>query len=304
LKEHGEKKSAKLNHYDIMEKLGGLQTVPGTKIAGERAYFITGDLVRLNLALQAYGLDFLHKRGYDPIYPPFFMNKETMEKVAQLEQFDEELYRVSGDGDAKYLIATSEQPIAAYYADKWMEKESLPKRFAGLSTCFRKEAGKHGKDMAGIFRVHQFEKVEQFIVTDPKTSWERLDEMIKYSEEFYESLGLSYRVVSIVSGKLNNAASKKIDLEAWFPASQSYRELVSCSNCTDYQARRVGTRYGQGKTSDEKEFVHMLNGTLCATTRTMCCIVENYQTEDGVIIPPVLRPFMSNTEKILFRTNN
>lgn len=306
IKTVGEKKPGDglMNHVDIMKCLGCLHTVQGTKVAGGRAYFVTGDLVRLNLALQCYGLDFLRQRGYSPIYPPFFMNQSAMKKVAQLEQFDEELYKVTGEGEDKYLIATSEQPIAAFHADEWIEDKDLPKKYSGVSPCFRKEAGSHGRDTLGIFRVHQFEKIEQFVVTSPKDlkSWEAMEDMIKYSEEFYDSLKLSYQVVAIVSGKLNNAAAKKLDLEAWFPASQTYRELVSCSNCTDYQARRMETRYvGSGKQNENvKEYVHMLNSTLCATTRTMCCIVENYQTPDGVNIPEVLQPYMGGVKFIPF----
>jgi seryl-tRNA synthetase len=279
-----------------MDCLGCLHTDEGTKVAGGRAYFVTGDLVRLNLALQCFGLDFLRKRGYSPIYPPFFMVRDAMAQVAQLDQFDEELYKVTGEGDDKYLIATSEQPIAAFHTKKWLEEKDLPVKYAGVSPCFRKEAGSHGRDTLGIFRVHQFEKIEQFVVTSPKDqiSWDAMADMIKYSEEFYDALGLSYQVVAIVSGKLNNAAAKKLDLEAWFPASQTYRELVSCSNCTDYQARRMETRFQGSGVRDEKvkDYVHMLNSTLCATTRTMCCIVENYQTPEGINIPEVLQPYM------------
>ncbi|KAL0484321.1 seryl tRS [Acrasis kona] len=305
----GEKKPSTglLNHVDIMSALGCLQTIPGTKVAGGRAYFVTGDLVRMNLALQQYGLDFLCKRGYSPIYPPYFMNTDAMAKVAQLSQFDDELYKVTGEGDDKYLIATSEQPIAAYHAGEWIEEKNLPIKLAGVSTCFRKEVGTHGKDTLGIFRVHQFEKIEQFVVTSPKDnkSWDAMDDMIQYSREFYDGLGLPYQVVCIVSGALNNAAAKKLDLEAWFPASQKYRELVSCSNCTDYQSRRMETRYvgtGTGATSNSnKEYVHMLNSTLTATTRTMCCIVENYQTPEGINVPEVLQPYMGGVSFIPFK---
>lgn len=165
------------------------------------------------------------------------MNKEQMGKTAQLEQFDEELYKVTASDDDKYLIATSEQPISAMYSDEWFEdpKAQLPIRYAGYSTCFRKEAGAAGRDMWGIFRVHQFEKVEQFVITEPEKSWEMLESMIETSEEFYQSLGLPYRVVAIVSGALNLAAAQKYDLEAWFPFQGAYKELVSCSNCTDYR---------------------------------------------------------------------
>uniref|UniRef100_A0A3B3YGE6 serine--tRNA ligase n=1 Tax=Poecilia mexicana TaxID=48701 RepID=A0A3B3YGE6_9TELE len=197
--------------------------------------------------------------------------------------------------DEKYLIATSEQPIAAFLREEWLKPEDLPIRYAGFSTCFRQEVGSHGRDTRGIFRVHQFEKIEQFVYASPHDgkSWEMFDEMIGTAEEFYQSLGIPYRIVNIVSGALNHAASKKLDLEAWFPGSGAFRELVSCSNCTDYQARRLRIRYGQTKKMmDKAEFVHMLNATMCATTRVMCAILENYQTDEGIVVPEKLREFM------------
>ncbi|XP_026684610.1 serine--tRNA ligase, cytoplasmic-like isoform X2 [Diaphorina citri] len=197
--------------------------------------------------------------------------------------------------DDKYLIATSEQPICAVHRDSWLPEASLPIRYLGVSTCFRQEVGSHGRDTRGIFRVHQFEKVEQFVLTSPHDdeSWKMLDEMIQNSEEFYADLGIAYRVVNIVSGALNHAAAKKLDLEAWFPGSGAFRELVSCSNCLDYQSRRLLVRYGQTKKMNEKiEFVHMLNATACATTRVICAILETHQTETGVRIPDCLRKFV------------
>lgn len=205
-----------------------------------------------------------------------------------------------GSDDEKYLIATSEQPISAFHSDEWFETPNtqLPIRYAGYSTCFRKEAGSAGRDMWGIFRVHQFEKVEQFIITDPEKSWEEFDRMVANSEGFYQSLGLRYRVVALVSGALNLAAAQKFDLEAWFPFQRAYKELVSCSNCTDYrgftnlfcyiqtdflvlESRRLEIRCGlKAKEQTRKVYVHMLNGTLCATERALCCLVENYQTPE------------------------
>lgn len=234
---------------------------------------------------------------------PFFMKRDVMSKTAQLEQFDEELYKVTGDDIDKYLIATSEQPISAFHMGEWFDKpkEQLPIKYAGYSTCFRKEAGAHGKDTWGIFRVHQFEKVEQFVLTDPEKSWEMLEEMIATSKEFMESLGLKYRVVTIVSGALNNAAAKKYDLEAWFPYQGEYKELVSCSNCTDYQSRRLDIRCGPKKANQqEKKYVHCLNSTLCAAERTLCCLIENHQTEDGISVPKALRPYLGGREFIPF----
>ena len=235
----------------------------------------------------------LREAEYTQIQPPFFMKKSIMEQTCQLSDFSENLYQVEGtdDNEPLYLIATSEQPISAMHMKEWIEPADLPFRYAGVSTCFRKEAGSHGRDVWGIFRVHQFEKVEQFIYCDPSESWNELDRMIRTSETFYQGLGLAYQVINIVSGELNDAAAMKYDLEAWFPGYDAFRELVSCSNCTDYQSRALETRYAL-KNTDEKIYVHMLNGTMCATTRTMCCILENYQTEEGVEIPEVLRPFM------------
>ena len=197
-----------------------------------------------------------------------------------------------GDDD-KYLIATSEQPLCAFHRSEWVAEKELPKRYAGFSTCFRKEAGSHGRDTWGIFRVHQFEKIEQFVVCEPEKSKEMHTEMIAACEDFYKSLGISYRVVNIVSGELNNAAAIKYDLEGWFPTLARYRELVSCSNCTDYQARAMEVRCGGKKLNErEKKFCHFLNSTLCATTRTICAILENYQTPEGVKVPEVLVPYM------------
>jgi len=234
------------------------------------------------------------------------MNKSIMSEVAQLSQFDEELYKVTGEGEEKYLIATSEQPIAAFHRKERLADHELPKRYAGFSSCFRKEVGSHGRDTLGIFRVHQFNKIEQFCITNPKTnsktglleSEEMFAEMMNNCEEFYKALNLPYQIISIVSGKLNNAAAKKYDVEAWFPHSEQYRELVSCSNCTSYQSRRLDIKYGatSTKTQGEKpDFVHMLNCTMCATTRTLCCIVENYQTKDGVEVPKCLQAYMGKS---------
>lgn len=291
-------------HHEVLLRLDAIDLERGAKIAGHRGYFLTGDGLDLNQALISYGLDFLRGKGYKKIQTPFFMRKEFMAKTAQLEQFDEELYKVvegGPDEEDKYLIATSEQPISSLHAGEWFEspKEQLPIKYAGYSTCFRKEAGSSGKDTWGIFRVHQFEKIEQFLLTSPTDSWEHFNNMVGTSEAFYQSLGLPYQLIAIVSGALNLAASQKYDLEAWFPFQGAYKELVSTSNCTDYQSRRLEVRHGLKKAGEErKQYVHMLNGTLCATERAMCCLVENWQTPDGLTIPPVLRPYMQNREFI------
>ena len=286
---------AALSHHEILLRLDGYDPERGVKISGHRGYFLRNYGVFLNQAMINYGLSFLAKKGYCPLQAPVMMNKEVMAKTAQLSQFDEELYKVIDGDDEKYLIATSEQPISAYHSGEWFEKpqEQLPVRYAGYSSCFRREAGSHGKDAWGIFRVHAFEKIEQFVLTEPEKSWEEFESMINASEEFYQSLGLPYRVVRIVSGELNNAAAKKYDLEAWFPYQKEYKELVSCSNCTDYQSRNLEIRCGIKKMGDrEKKYVHCLNSTLSATERAICCILENYQTADGLVVPEVLRKYI------------
>lgn len=286
---------AALSHHEILLRLDGYDPERGVKIVGHRGYFLRNYGVFLNQALINYGLSFLAKNDYTPLQAPVMMNKDVMAKTAQLSQFDEELYKVLDGDEEKYLIATSEQPISAYHSGEWFESpaEQLPVRYAGYSSCFRREAGSHGKDAWGIFRVHTFEKIEQFVLTEPEKSWAEFDRMIGLSEEFYKSLGLPYRVVSIVSGELNNAAAKKYDLEAWFPFQQEYKELVSCSNCTDYQSRNLEIRCGiKQQNQAEKKYVHCLNSTLTATERTLCCILENYQTEEGLVIPEVLRKYI------------
>ncbi|EUC47219.1 hypothetical protein COCMIDRAFT_90656 [Bipolaris oryzae ATCC 44560] len=293
-------------HHGVLARLNGYDPERGTKIVGHRGYgkcipagCLTGYGVFLNQALINYGLEFLFSKGFTPNQPPFFMLRDQMAKTAQLSDFDEELYKVTESKDKpetdKYLIATSEQPISALHSEEWLHSDQLPIKYAGYSTNFRKEAGSHGKDAWGIFRIHQFEKVEQFLLTHPEKSWEAFDEMLANSEEFYQSLGLPYQVVAIVSGALNNAASMKRDLEAWFPVTGGgeYKELVSISNCTDYQTRELEIRHGIKKlNATRKEYVHALNGTLCATERTLCCILENYQTPEGFVVPEVLRKYI------------
>ncbi|KAL1975319.1 hypothetical protein VTN31DRAFT_3711 [Thermomyces dupontii] len=284
-----------LSHHEVLTRIDGYDPERGVKVVGHRGYCLTGYGLFLNQALINYGLEFLWRKGYKPNQPPQFMLKDVMAKTAQLEQFDEELYKVTESEDKstdKYLIATSEQPISALHAGEWLQDKDLPIKYAGYSTCYRKEAGAHGKDAWGVFRVHQFEKVEQFVFTKPDDSWKAFDEMIATSEEFYQSLGLPYQIVAIVSGALNNAASKKYDLEAWFPFQGEYKELVSCSNCTDYQSRALEIRYGVASKDAKKTYVHALNATLCATERTLCCILENYQTEDGLVVPEPLRKYI------------
>ncbi|XP_042875351.1 probable serine--tRNA ligase, cytoplasmic [Penaeus japonicus] len=283
----GEETKKKYSHVDLISMIGGVDSKRGAVTSGARGYYLMGPGVFLERAVVELSLSFLNKKGYTPLVTPFFMRKEVMQEVAQLSQFDEELYKVLGKGDVpgsdlvdeKYLIATSEQPIAAFHRDEWIPVDQLPIKYSGLSYCFRQEVGSHGRDTRGIFRVHQFQKVSELWVlcfyvqiTDWRghdgASWAMMEEMISNAEDFCKALGLPYRVVNIVSGELNNAAAKKLDLEAYFPGSGAYRELVSCSNCLDYQSRRLKVRYGATKKMNTAvEYVHMLNATMCATTR-------------------------------------
>lgn len=275
-----------ISYSDLMKRYTNAES--GAEVFGHRGYFLQGEIALLARGLKNYAIDFLVAKGYEFIQPPVMMRKEVMAKTSQLSDFDDQLYKVEGD---LYLIATSEQPMTALYMDKKLTDQDLPKIFAGDSLCFRKEAGAYGKDNSGIFRVHQFEKIEQFVICKPEESNEIHERLIKHSEEFYQSLGLSYQVVLISSGEMNDAASKKYDLEAWFPGSEKYRELVSASNCTDYQSRNLNVCYGFGKEGERQTFVHMLNATLCAVQRTVCCLVENYQEDGKIVVPEVLRKY-------------
>jgi len=278
------------NHVDAMMGLQQLHLEEGSNVAGERGYYLSGQLMLLERALVSYAMDFLYAANYSPMLPPFFMRETYTAAVSQLSQFSEELYSIhGGSSETKYLIPTSEQPLVAFHANKTYTSADLPIKHAGYSTCFRKEAGRHGHDTAGIFRVHQFDKVEQFVVTTPKESESALKEMVDLATSFYKSLGMSFRVVDMVSGKLNDAAARKIDVEVLFPASNTYRELVSASNCTDFQSRRVHTRLSPD------EYVHMLNATLCASTRTLCALLEYHQTEEGIVVPEALQKYVPFT---------
>jgi len=225
------------------------------------------------------------------------MRGKPYEGVTDLGDFQEMLYKV--EEEDLYLIATSEHPIAAMFMDEVLNINELPLKYVGVSACFRKEAGAHGKDTRGIFRTHQFNKVEQFIFCTPKDSWEIHEELIRNAEEIVQKLGLPYRVVNVCTGDIGTVAAKKYDLEVWMPAQNRYREIISCSNCTDYQARRLNIRYREKEGEAPKGFVHTLNSTAIATGRTIVAILENYQQKNGaVVIPKVLRSFMSGIERI------
>ena len=286
-----------LSHVDLVYKIGGLDTKKASEIVGSRFYYLMGDLVLLNLALMKYALEKLKEKNYIPMWTPFFTKHEVMKAAAELADFENQLYKIQEED--LYMIATSEQTLAAYHYDEIIEPERLPLKYAGISSCFRREAGSHGKDTLGIFRVHQFEKVEQFIFSKPEDSWKYFEELITNAENLYKELQIPYRITNIASGELNDNAAKKYDLEAWFPASETYRELVSCSNCLDYQARKLKIRIGKVGSQQAKEVPHTLNATAIATERTICCILENYQKKDHSIgIPEVLQKYM-NGKKII-----
>lgn len=280
-----------LNHVDLINLIDGADTDTASQIAGSRFYYLKQDILFLNLALIQFALNELKDKGYTPLQTPFFIKSEVAEETSELGEFEETLYKV--ENEDLYLIATAEQTLAALHRNEIIDSEDLPLRYCALSTCFRKEAGSHGKDTLGIFRVHQFEKVEQFIYATPENSTLEHEKLLEVTEGIYQKLGLPYQIVAIVSSALNDNAAIKYDLEAWFPGSGTYRELVSCTNCKDYQARKINTRYGKAGAGDA-QILHTLNSTAIATERTMCCILENYQQEDGSIkIPDVLVPYMN-----------
>ncbi|NHV96340.1 MAG: serine--tRNA ligase [Thaumarchaeota archaeon] len=267
------------------------------KVAGSRFYYLKDNLVRLNYALISYALDFLKQKGFTLLQPPYMLKREAIEGTIIISDFEDVIYKI--EGEDLYLIGTAEHAIAAMHMDEILDGLLLPLRYGGISPCFRKEAGAHGRDTKGIFRVHQFEKVEQFVFCKPEDSWREHEMLIRNAEEFFQSLEIPYRVVLLCSGDLGKTSAKTYDLEAWFPAQNTYREVVSCSNCLDYQARRLRIKY-RDKPNEESRFVHTLNSTLVATERALIAIMENHQNEDSSInIPKVLRPYFGDERLVL-----
>ncbi|HJM18427.1 MAG TPA: serine--tRNA ligase [Candidatus Thalassarchaeaceae archaeon] len=297
LSQHGTKPEFEFDpmvHNDLIERNGWVDQARGAKVAGSRFYFLQGNLARLEMALQQYGADFLIERGYTLVQPPLMMNREAYEGVTDLEDFETVMYGV--EPDKYYLIATSEHPLTAMRMNEIIEPSELPIRLVGVSDCFRREVGAHGLSDRGIWRVHQFKKIEQIIICEPRDSWDHHEELLQNAKDLWDSLGLHYRVVSICTGDMGSVAAKKYDLEAWLPGIDAFKEVVSCSNCTDYQANRLRIRY---RTSEGSSTVHTLNSTAVATTRALVAIMEQCQREDGsVVIPEALRPYMGNNETI------
>ncbi|MEM3580482.1 MAG: serine--tRNA ligase [Candidatus Bathyarchaeia archaeon] len=285
------------DHIELGLSLDIMDIERAGKIAGARFFYLKREGVLLDIALLNFALEEMVKKGYTPIEPPFMMRRKPYEGVTALSDFEDSLYKI--ENEDLYLIATSEHPMAAMFMNEVLKAEDLPIKFVGISPNFRKEAGAHGKDTRGIFRTHQFNKVEQFIFCKPEDSWKFHEELIRNAEELVQKLGLPYRVVNVCTGDIGTVAAKKYDIEVWMPAQNAYREIISCSNCTDYQARRLNIRYREKEGEPPKSFVHTLNSTALATGRTIVAILENYQQADGsVIIPEVLRKYMGGLEKI------
>src|SRR5919108_4480068 len=284
------------DHIELATSLNLVDLGRAAKVSGARFYFLKNELVKMNQALVNFALDFLSERSYTLIQPPYMIRKEPMAGAVILNDFHDVIYKI--EEEDLYMIGTSEHAIASMHMNEILEAKKLPIRYAGFSSCFRKEAGAHGKDMKGIFRVHQFEKVEQFVYCRPDDSWTEHERMLALSEEFFKQLGIPNRVVLLCSGDTSKISAKTYDIEAWMAGQDAYREIVSCSNCLDYQARRLGIRY-RDKTNEETRLVHTLNSTLVATERTMVAILENFQTSQGTVeVPKVLQKYMGGIEEI------
>jgi len=284
------------DHIDISEDLNLVDLERAAKVAGARFYYLKNDLVRLNQALIHFGLDFLAEKGYSLVQPPYMINRESMEGAVIAEDFEEVIYKV--EEEDLYMIGTSEHAMAAMHSKEIIEGKEIPMKYAGISPCFRKEAGAHGRDQKGIFRVHQFDKIEQFVFSKPEDSWKEHEKMLAIAEEFYQKLEIPYRVMLLSTGDIGKISAKTYDIEAWMAGQNAYREIVSCSNCLEYQARRLKIRF-RDKTNEDTQYIHTLNSTLIATTRVLVAIMENFQTKDGHIrIPQVLQGYMGNQKEI------
>ncbi|HET9203007.1 MAG TPA: serine--tRNA ligase [Acidimicrobiia bacterium] len=284
IKRVGEPLTEGTDHATLGEQLGIVDTVRGAKVSGSRFGYLKGKGAMLEFSLVRWAMDHLVAEGFTPMVPPVLVREEALVGTGFFPEAREQVYEVPRD--ELFLVGTAEVPLAAYHTDEIFEDADLPLRYAGFSTCFRREAGTYGKDTAGIFRVHQFDKVEMFVFTDPEDSAAEHDRLLAVEEKLVGELEIPYRVVNIAAGDLGASAVKKYDIEAWFPGEQRYREITSCSNTTDFQARRLKIRM---KTDRRNEVVHTLNGTACAVGRTILALLENHQQPDGsVVIPSAL----------------
>jgi seryl-tRNA synthetase len=287
IKRVGEPLTEGTDHATLGETLGIIDTVRAAKVSGSRFGYLKGKGAMLEFSLVRWAMDNLVAEGFTPMVPPVLVREEALVGTGFFPEAREQVYEIPRD--ELFLVGTAEVPLAAYHTDEILESNDLPYRYAGFSTCFRREAGTYGKDTAGIFRVHQFDKVEMFVFTTPDESNAEHDRLLAVEEKLVGELDLPYRVVNVAAGDLGASAAKKYDIEAWFPGEQAYREITSCSNTTDYQARRLKIRT---RTEQGNEVVHTLNGTACAVGRTILAILENHQQPDGsVVIPEALRRY-------------
>lgn len=290
IKEFGEKHPATFNlksHVDLLPEQGWVELEHAAKISGARWYFLQEELAILEMALTRYGIDFMRSKGFTFVVPPHMMSHKPYEGVTDMGTFEDALYKI--EGEDLYVIATSEHPLTAQFMNEVLEENQLPITMVGYSTNFRKEAGSHGKDTKGIFRVHQFNKVEQIVICTPEQSAKFHETITQHAIEFWESLGIPFRQMLLCTADTGVVMAKTYDLEAWYPVQQAYREVVSSSNATDYQARRLNIKYMK---DNERHLVHTLNSTLIATSRALVAIVENFQRQDGSIhIPKVLQKY-------------
>ncbi|MBI2208470.1 serine--tRNA ligase [Candidatus Woesearchaeota archaeon] len=282
------------DHGSLIESLGLGDFDKAAKVSGRGFYYLFNELALMELALQRFTVDMLMKKGFVLTQVPLMLRRKPYEGVTDLKDFETMMYKI--ENEDLYLIATSEHAIAVLCSNRVFNEEELPRKYVGVSPCFRKEIGSHGVDEKGLFRVHQFNKVEQFVFCKPEESWKMHEELIKNAEEIFQKLKLPYRIVSVCTGDIGIVAAKKYDLEAYMPREKAYKEVVSCSNCTAYQAARLNIKYQKGS---EKEYVHTLNSTAIATSRALRAILENYQQKDGSIkVPAVLVPYMNGIKAI------
>ncbi|HIF45416.1 MAG TPA: serine--tRNA ligase [Candidatus Poseidoniales archaeon] len=288
---HGEKPQFDFEprtHNELIEMNKWVELERAAKIAGSRFFFLKGDLARMELALQSFAVDFIINRGFTFVQPPVMMNRKAYEGVTDLSDFETVMYGITPD--PLYMIATSEHPLTAMFMDEIIEPSLLPIKMVGVSSCFRREVGAHGLSDKGIWRVHQFTKIEQIIICKPDDSWQHHEDLLDNCTDLWDALGLHYEVVNICTGDMGTVAARKYDLEAWLPGADAYKEIVSCSNCTDYQANRLSMRF---RTNEGNTAVHTLNSTAVATSRALVAIMEQNQLKDGrVAVPECLVPLM------------
>ncbi|MBT4921186.1 MAG: serine--tRNA ligase [Euryarchaeota archaeon] len=281
-------------HNELIELNKWVDLKRAAKIAGSRFFFLKGDLARLEMALQNYTVDFLRQRGFTFVQPPVMMNRKAYEGVTDLSDFETVMYGVAPDN--YYMIATSEHPLTAMYMEETIPEDQLPLKIVGVSPCFRREVGSHGQSDLGIWRVHQFTKIEQIVITKPEESWQMHEELLQNCIDLWNDLEIHYEVVNICTGDMGTVAARKYDLEAWIPGAGQYKEIVSCSNCTDYQANRLQIKYGQPGHANQP-IVHTLNSTAVATSRALVAIMEQNQLADGrVSIPKPLVNYMGGQQ--------